>query len=148
MSYQEKKAITSLIGTILSSMFYVNDVYQRYQAANLEPSQIFGFGAAAVLLYVPVQVVFQIILQALFIMVNIMATKKEEPEIVDELDKLVDLKSTRNFYHVFILGFFLSVATQVIPMQPIAMFVGFLLSMIVAGMSMDLSQLYFYRRGV
>ncbi len=148
MSYQEKKAITSLIGTILISAFYLNDVNQRYQVGNFEPSQIFGFGAAVVLLYIPVQIVFQIILQILFIMVNAMATKKEEPNIVDELDKLVDLKSTRNFYHVFMIGFLMSVGTQVVPMQPIAMFVGFLFSMIVAGMVLDFSQLYFYRRGV
>jgi hypothetical protein len=148
MSYQEKRAVVALLGTILISVFYIMDVVQRYQAENLGLTQLFNFGASAVLIYIPVLVVFNIITHIVFSIIHAIATRKEEPSFADELDKLIDLKATRNFYHTFMVGFLLSIGTQVIDMPPFAMFVGLLFSMTVAGIILGISQLYFYGRGV
>jgi hypothetical protein len=148
MSFQEKRTLTSLISTLLSSAVYFAVVYQRYQAENFSTVEEIRFWTTVILLYVPIQVVAQIILYIIFYIINVIATQEEEPKVVDELDKLINRKSTLYFYHVFIGGFFLAMATQVLKMSISAMFICLCITMVVAGTILDISQLYFYRRGV
>ena len=78
----------------------------------------------------------------------IIATQEEEPSIFDELDRLIDSKATLMFYHVFMGGFFLSMASLALKMSPTTMFTMLCATLVIAGSILDLAQLYFYRRGV
>lgn len=148
MFFQEKRALVSLIGTLLISTFYFVYVLQKYEAEQLGAANDFSFWGAAILIFIPVSVVFKIIIHIIFIIINTVATQEEEPSITDEFDKLVDLKAVRNFYHVFMAGFLLAMGVLVLGFPPLAMFIVLLLSIVVAGVILDASQFYFYRRGV
>lgn len=148
MSYQERRAIVSLLTTMLSSGVYLYYVWQRYQNGQFEQTAEFAFWAWSIVLFVPFQVVIKVIMEVVFIVIHIVATKKEEPTIQDEFDRLIDLKAVRNFSNMFMLGFFLSLGTLILNMPPYSLFLGFLLSMMLAGVILDVSQIYFYRNGV
>ncbi len=148
MFYQEKQTIVSLASTILISLFYCANMLQRYQERSANAADDFQFLASAALLLIPVLIVSKIVIYILFSIVNTVVTRQEEPSVKDELDQLINLKATRNFYHVFMAGFVLSLGSAAIGQPPVVMFSLLLLSMIVSGVTLDVSQLYFYRRGV
>lgn len=148
MFFQEKKAIVYLTATILLSLGYYAYLYHAYQAAEWQQtSQEIRFWAQAILLFVPVQVVGKVIIHVLFVMVNALATQEQEPTFMDELDQRVELKATRNFYHIFMAGFMAALGTQALAMSITWLFVTLLAGILAASLTFDLSQLYYYRRG-
>jgi len=148
MSFQEKHSIVSLVGTILISLGYGVYLWQRYQSGTLDTSNPLSFWASVTLTFIPVQIVFKVLIHIVFSVVNTVATQEQEPAFTDELDHLIELKSTRNFYHVFMVGLLLSIGVLVLNMPPSAMFLGILLAMNVAAIIGDASRFYFYRRGI
>jgi hypothetical protein len=148
MQFQEKRALASLLGTVIISVFYFINVFQRYQTEQPASADEFRFWAAAILLYIPVSIVLKIVVHIVFIIINTVATQEKEPTITDEFDKLVDLKAIRNFYHVFMAGFLLALLTVAVGQPAFLMFALFLLAIIAAAVVLDASQFYFYRRGV
>ena len=148
MSYQIKRAIVSLVTNVLVFTFYYIHIMGLYQERNVDLTGEFKFWGAVILILIPVLIVAKIVIYILFSIIDAIITMKQEPLITDELDKLVDLKSTLNFGYVFIAGFLLAMGSLVMKMPPRVMFNIFLFSLITAGIVIDISQLYFYRRGI
>lgn len=148
MSYQEKRAIASLITSTLVSCFYFAEVYRRYNEGAFATGEEFRFWALAILIFIPLQVVAKIVVYILAVIVKAAVTRKEERDITDEMDDLIDLKATRNFCLVFMAGFLLAMGALVLYLPPVVMFVVFTLAMVAGGVVIDLSPIYYYRRGV
>ena len=147
MSYQEKRSLVSLTGTIIIFAIYYTSVMKLFhKLPEAEPN--LAFWGRAVLILIPVLVVPKIVIHLLFNIINHIATKEEEPGTMDEMDKLIDLKATRNFYHVFMMGFLAAMGLLAAGMTTATAFQTLLFSIIGAGIVMDISQLCFYRRGV
>ena len=103
---------------------------------------------AAILILVPVQIVAQIIAQVVFGAVNLLATQEEYPDFSDEMDNLIELRSTRNLSFAFFAGFFLAVGSLMIDSIPSeTMLIILFFAMVAAAIVGDLSKLYYYRRG-
>ncbi|GAB1422013.1 hypothetical protein MASR2M15_22200 [Anaerolineales bacterium] len=147
ISYQEKLTLLSIFTTLASFIPYAIFIFNKYQAMDASGPDIANFWAIAILLLLPVLVIAQIVTQILFIVLHMVITKKEEPTLSDELDQLIDLKSTRNFYHLFMLGFFLSMLAVALGGQLSMMFMILFIALIIAGIFADVSKIYFYRRG-
>jgi hypothetical protein len=75
-------------------------------------------------------------------------TNEKEPSFSDELDKLIELKATRNSHYVFILGFLLSMGSLVMDMSPSTMFIILFISGFLSELVGVFTQLYLYRKGV
>ena len=148
MSYQERRSIVSLIGTFVIMAGYLIFVSGKAQAAGPSVSSDIQFWATAILLLIPVYIVFQMVLIILFVIINTVATQREASETADEFDRLVDLKSTRNFYHTFMASFVLSLLAVALGQPPSAMFIILLFGIFAASVVSYGSELYFYRRGV
>ncbi len=148
MSFQERRAIASLISTILVSAFYSAYMVQRYPEASAYSVEVFHFWGSFFLILIPVSIVAKIIIYILFSIINAIATREEEPAITDERDKLIELKAQTTSNYVFIVGFILALSSLVVDMPPSVMFIILLLSGIVSQMISDISTFYFYRRGV
>lgn len=148
MSFRERENFVYLISNIVVSTGYFLYIAQRYVALGLDPSNDFSFWGSAILVIVPVFVVTRIIIRIIFSIINVIVTQREEPDFLDEFDKIVELKATQNFYHVFMFGFFVSIFTLVLNMPPFVMFNILMLTIIIAGIVGDISRLLFYRRGV
>lgn len=148
MSYQEKKNIVSLISTLLIFGFYSLYVFQMYQEGSIDRADTFRFWGAAILILIPVSIVAKIIISIVFNIIYRITTNEKEPSFSDELDKLIELKATRNSHYVFILGFLLAMGSLVMDMPLSVMFITLILSGFVSELFGVITQLYLYRKGV
>ncbi|MCL6603541.1 MAG: hypothetical protein K6T94_11750 [Paenibacillus sp.] len=148
MSYQEKKNIVSLMGSLFIFGMYCLYVFQKQSVGSIDSTDTFRFWGAFILILIPVSIVAKIIITIVFNIIYRLTTNEIEPSFYDELDKLIELKATRNSYYVFILGFLLSMGSLVLEMQPSAMFIILIASGLVSEMVGGITQLYHYRRGV
>ncbi|NEW07561.1 hypothetical protein GK047_16260 [Paenibacillus sp. SYP-B3998] len=148
MSYQEKKNIASLIGTLLIFGCYCLYVFQSYPEGSIDSTETFRFWGAVILILIPVSIVAKIIINIVFNIIYRITTKEEEPSFSDELDKLIELKATRNSHYMFIFGFLLSMGSLVLHMPPFVMFILLIFSGLASEVVGAITQLYLYRRGV
>lgn len=147
MSYQEKKNIVSLLGTVLVFGFYCLYGFQKYPGS-LDSADPFHFWGAFILILIPVSIAAKIIIYIGFNIIYRITTNEKEPTFADELDKIIELKATRNSHYVFILGFLLSMGSLVMDMPPSVMFLILIFSGFVSELVGVATQLYLYRRGV
>jgi hypothetical protein len=143
-----KRALVSLFSTILIPALYSAYMLQRYPDAGSYSAEVFRFWGAFFLILIAASVVIKIIIYIIFSIINTITTNEEEPSIVDERDRLVELKSTRNSLYVFTVGIFIAMGSLVMGKPPSVMFILFFVAGIAVGMVGDISQFYFYRRGV
>ncbi|MDQ8736224.1 hypothetical protein [Paenibacillus sp. LHD-38] len=148
MSYQEKKNIVSLIGTVLIFGFYGLYVFQQRLNGGLDSNDSLSFWGAVILILIPVSIAAKIIITIVFNIIFRMTTNETEPTFSDELDKLIDLKATRNSHYVFILGFLLAMGSLVLDVQPFLMFLILIFSGFVSELVGVTTQIYLYRKGV
>jgi hypothetical protein len=148
MSFQEKRNIVSLISTLLIFTLYCMYVFQRYQEGSLDSTDTFSFWGSVILILIPVSIVAKIIIHIVFNIIYRITTKEEEPSFSDELDKLIELKATRNSHYAFIIGFLLSMGSLVMDTPTYVMFILLILSGFLSEVVGVITQLYLYRRGV
>jgi len=148
MSYQERRAIVSLISTILIAVLYSAVMIQGYPESDPYSVNIFRFWGAFILILIPVTIGAKIIIHILFSIINTVATNEEEPAITDERDRFIEWKAARNSLYVFSVGFLLAMASLVIDMPPAALFVILICAGVVSEMVSEISQFYFYRSGL
>jgi hypothetical protein len=148
MSYQEKQSILSLFNTLLILSLYALYVYNNYMAGNPEIIYDMKFLGKAFLILIPITIVVQIVMHILFAIFNKLLTMEDPPKKVDEMDKLIELKSIRMSHWVFIVGFFAAMASQALGMAPVVMFLAFVGSGFLAGIISDISKIWYYRKGI
>jgi len=148
MTYQEKKSIVSLITAVFIFVSYCLYMYPRYPGGSAELSEIFRYWGSFVLVLTLVSIVAHILISIIFNIVFRMTTGEKEPAFEDELDKLIGLKSFRNSFAVFILGFLLAMGSLVID-QPIrVMFMILIGSGFLSDVTGSVTKLYHYRKGL
>lgn len=148
MSYQEKKSIVSLISTLLIFGFYCMYVFQKHPVGSLDQADTFRYWGSFILILIPVTIAAKIIISIVFNIIHRIATNEAEPSFADELDKLIELKATRNSHYVFTFGFLLAMGSLVMDMQPTVMFIILIGSGLVSEIVGVITQLYHHRKGV
>lgn len=148
MNFQEKRSIGLLISNIAVPAIYYLTVYNKFQAGELGNLGDTRMWAAIILLSIPIYVVANIVMMILVNIVHTAATREEHKDIMDEMDKLIELKSTRNFYHTFMIGFLLALGSQYLRMEIHVMFIIFISTIVLSGIISELSHLFYYRKGV
>lgn len=142
MTYQEKNNMVSLISTLVIFGFYFFHVYQIYQAG--VPNTVAMM--ATIGLWVPV-IILTVIVHVVFNTINALAARQDDVPPVDERDKLIELKATRNSHYLFIIGFFISMTLLFFSTSPFVIFNLLIFAFIAAEVLGYFSQLYYYRRG-
>ena len=148
MSYQERRAIAALVSNVLTCIIYFGEVFRRFLDRGPEAGSDLAFWGAAILLFIPVAVFFNIVVTIVFTIINTIAQGENEPSITDERDQLVGLKATRNFCLVFMLGFMLAMGALALGNPPSTMFVILLFTFLASGAMLEVSEFVYYRRGV
>jgi hypothetical protein len=148
MSSQEKKSVLTIISSILIIGLYSLYVFNRYHDQILNSPNDFKFWATIVIIFIPVAIVGCIIIFILFSIINKILAKEDLPMMTDERDKLIELKAVRVSHWTFILGFFLSMLSQVIGMQPYVLFLTLVASGFAASIADEITKIYLYRKGV
>jgi hypothetical protein len=122
-------------------------IYLNYDLQSM--TNDFKFWASVILIFVPVQIITRIIIHIISaIITKIIDNKEEIPEKSDEMDKLIDLKSTRNSSGILGIGILSAMGLLLLDMPLVVMFYVILSSMFIAGIVTDVSMFYFYRKGV
>ncbi len=165
MSYQEKRTVTSIITGAMILAAYCIYAFGKLQAGNVTQGDL-KFWAETMLIFIGIGIAVTIVIQIIFhILLSIGIAVKEKvkndncddaeieksikAEIVeDEMDKLIELKSTRIGYYFAGIGFIAAIASLVFNYSPMVMlnilFISFSASAIIEGFA----QLYFYRKGI
>ena len=147
MSYQERRAIVSLLNTILIAVFFFAYLLPRYPAGNAYSADVFHFWGSAVVISIPVSIAINIAVGIAFSIAYAMVTREKERPLTDERDHLIELRDLRITVYLFTAGFFLAMLSLVFDMPPSVMFIILMVSGYVAGIVGYISQIYFYRRG-
>jgi hypothetical protein len=148
MDIKEKRILISLISSVLIMFFYALYVYNKQISGNPDILNDFRFWGKSFLIFIPVAIVAQIIIQIGFA-IYISATSREEIDpIEDERDKLIELKAIKISHYLFIIGFMLAMGSLALGMQPWIMFVVLISSGFIASVVNEITRLYFYRKGV
>lgn len=148
MSFQEKRSIVYAISTILITLVYFAIALQSYPSVDEFSPTVYQYWGKTILILIPVSIVAKIVIHIIFSVLNTIATHEEEPSFTDELDKLVVLKSNRNGFYVFSIGFILAMISVATEMPPAVMFSILITAGMLSDVVSELFQLYYYRRGV
>ncbi|MEM7375445.1 MAG: hypothetical protein AAF587_43020 [Bacteroidota bacterium] len=147
MSYQEKRSIVYIFNILLITGIYWWYAFHFQSEEVIYSTEEFSVWGKIILFMIPAQIVITIITQIIFSIVNTVATREEIPTITDERDKLIDLKSIRNAYTVFMIGVVLSMIPVVMDKPLYVMFNLLIGCLLLAQFVWSASQFYFYRRG-
>ncbi|MAT57434.1 MAG: hypothetical protein CMF23_05630 [Ignavibacteriae bacterium] len=147
MSFQEKRSIVSLFSNLLISILYLIYILKYHSTTNPLNNNDLAFWGGLILLLVPVKVFGKVVIHIIFLIINKIVTNEDEPNFSDELDKLIELKSLKIAFIIFMSGFVLSMAAIVVGYTASTMFVLLISSLILSEVAGDLSQIYFYRKG-
>ena len=147
MGHHEKQSIVSIIGSVLVIGFYSLYVYRNYIQADMELLNDFQFWGKSFLLLIPVAIVVQIVIQILFAIGNRIITQEDIPDITDERDKLIELKSIRISHWIFVFGFMMAMGSLAMGMKPYVMFLTLISSGFLASLASEVAKIIYYRRG-
>ena len=148
MGQKEKQSIVSIIGSVLTIGLYSLYVYKNYIAGDPEILNDFQFWGKSFLWLIPIAIVVQIVIHIVFAIANAIITKENMPDLTDERDKLIELKSIRISHWIFTLGFMLSMGSLAFGMEPYVMFLSLLSSGFLASLLAEVAKIIYYRRGV
>jgi len=150
MSSQLINITVALVSHLLVLVYYLVNLYQMYQEGGLVSSKVFTLWAIVIVAIIFLNIVGNILTYIVLSIVRAIKTGKADEErfIVDERDKLIELKGVRVSYISFSIGVLISMLTFVMGQPPLVMFSLLILSGILAEITGDIAQLHLYRRGV
>ena len=148
MSLQEKKAIFNIISSALIMGGFVFYTFGIHGTENLPLKDDTQFWGEFILTFIIVTIVVSIIIHIIFHIILKSIHKDEDPEFMDEYDKLIEMKSDRNGNYFFILGFICSFIPIAMGAPIYYMFIIMLSSGFIGGALGNVWKLYYYRKGI
>ena len=153
MTYQENKSLTNILSTIIITGVYAIIVYQRYLNGTVDTTEVFRFWALTILIFIPISVVARIIIMIIFSIGSavVQTAKGEEVEdldVVDERDKLIELKATKISLIIFSLGFIVALITQAANMNNHVFFITLIVAGVITDLTSEIATIIYYRKGV
>lgn len=149
MAYQQITIIVTLVSHLLILGYYLVNMIRMVQEGGLVESRVFSLWAVVIVATIVITIIGIILTTIMISIVRAVktGTVEEETFIVDERDKLIDLRGERVSYVVYSLGVFLSMLVFVLDQPPLVMFSLLILAGILGGISGNIFKLYYYRRG-
>lgn len=161
MPYQSKKTITSMVGGALVLAEYCIYAFGRYSSGAIAEGNL-KFWAGTMLVFIGIGIVVTIILQIVFhialsigIAVKDRACDEKEIHkrveaavIEDEMDKLIELKSSQIGFVLAGVGFVGALILLVLGYSTVVMLNVMYLSFLVGSLMEGAASLYFYGKGV
>ena len=165
MSYQEKRTIVSIVTGALVLAAYCIYAFGQYQSGTVVPGDL-KFWARTILIFIGIGIAASIVIQIVFHILLSIATavkrkildeniddkeieKSIEAEMVeDEMDKLIDLKSTRISFIFAGIGFVAALLSLIFNYPPEVMLNIMFISFSIGSLFEGFTQLYFYRKGI
>jgi hypothetical protein len=149
MSSREKTILVSFISYVLILGYFLVNWIQIYQSNGLEPAKIFNLWGTVIVAVIVMNIAGNILIRIISAIILAAKTKldKEEPELADERDTLIELKGTKVSYLVFSIGVLGAMLTFVFNQPPLVMFSLIIAFSLAAEIVGDMAQYFLYRRG-
>ena len=148
MSLQEKKVVFNVITSILIIAGYMYYAFVMRADENLPLQNDAQFWAEFSLRFIVVTIIIKIIFHILFHIVLKGMHRDEEPDFMDEYDKLIEMRAERNGNYFFIFGLMCSMIPVAMGYPIYVMFLIILSSGFIGGTLGDLWKIYYYRKGI
>lgn len=150
MTYQQINIVVTLTSQLVVLVYYMINLLRMVQSGGLVDSRLFTIWAVVIIASIIIIIVGTILTTIMISIARAIrtGTVEEERFIVDERDKMIDLKGERVSYIVFSIGVFLSMLTFALGQSPLVMFSLLILSGILGGITGDIAKLSLYRKGV
>lgn len=148
MGQKEKQVLVSLIASLIIIVFYSLWVFNRYIESNPEIINDLKFWGRSFIVLIPVAIIAQIVIHILFAIINKIVTDEDISDKDDERDKLIELKSLRVSYWVFIIGFMSAMGAVALGMELWVMFVTLIVSGFLSDSISSVVKIWYYRKGV
>jgi hypothetical protein len=165
MSYQVKKTVTSIVSAAAIMAAYFIYTLGKYQAGVIADGNL-KFWATTILVFIGIGIAASIVIQIVFhILLSISIAVKQKMQDVDcddkeieksigaemvedEMDKLIELKSTRFGFYLSGIGYVLALLSLVFNFSPAVMLNILFVSFFAGPIISSIAQLYYYRSGV
>ena len=136
-SFQEKSIWISLTTISLIFGYYFVRIFKMASQDEINIAQSIVLLISVIVMVIIVEVVFHIIIAL-----------RNRPQALDERDRLIELKATRNAYFVLVLGIFLPIACIAASVRPFIVAHVIMFIFVLSEIAQFLSQLVYYRRGI
>lgn len=165
MSYKEKRTTVLTITGLFILIAYCIYAYGKYKSGTIAADDV-RFWAGTILIFIGVGIVSTIIIQITFHILLSVAIAMQRTSrnaecddkkigktiqvemVMDEMDKLIELKAMRIGFITAGTGFVAALASIVLGFSPVIMINIMFISICVGSLFEGFTQLYFYRRGV
>lgn len=148
MTYHEKKSLVNILTAFLVYGIYYAYKYQQYIALEMTLEEELQFWGKTILIAVPIMIGAKIVTHIIFTIANTVIAREKHPELEDERDKLIELKSTRNSFFMFGMGFVASLIAIAWGQPLHVMFLLIIGGGLMSELFDHLSRLIYYRRGI
>jgi len=153
MTYQERRSLSNIVMNIIITGVYFIIVYNKYNAGDFDTENMAKLWSLLILIFIPISVGARIILLIIFrifaeVFDEVRGTKEIDRDITDERDKLIELKAGLNGLIIFAIGFIIALITQVMDYDISALFISLLVGGFLSELVSNISEIYYYRRGV
>jgi hypothetical protein len=148
MQYQETRSIVYLVSSVVVSALYALYILITYQRQLTQVPDDRVFWAAVILIFIAVQIGIRMVVIIIFAIIHKIRTDEDTVYQEDELDQLIDLKATRMFSNVFMAGLALALLGQVLGLPLYGLFLTLGGAIVVSSLTLDLTHIIFYRRGI
>jgi hypothetical protein len=165
MSYQEKRTITSIVTGVLVLAAYCIYAFGRYHSGAVAQNDL-KFWATTMLIFIGIGIAASVVILIVFhILMSVAITVKKKLQdenfddkeieksisammVEDEMDKLIELKSTRISFGVAGIGFIAALVLLVLDYSPVVMLNVLFIAACAGSVLEGFAQLYFYRKGI
>jgi len=147
MTFQEKENLVNLGCILLIFLGYCLFLFQMIRNGTLTTNNDPVFWSGVILKLIPLQIGVNIVVMIIFnIILTIIATDRI-PEKSDELDKVIDMKSTVYGSYVFFIGFMAAMVLTVFGLPLWMMFNMFIVSFFAMEFTWSIVHYRMYHRG-
>ncbi len=148
MNHQVKNTYAGLFSGILMFGFYFWRISYLHGQGRFEGADAMSLLAKTFLLMIPSGIVFTIVFMIIFSIIFAIATNDASPSfVVDERDRMIELRALRISYYIFGAGFIGSMIALALGYTAFTVFNLIIGSLMLATIAEGLIQLAMHRRG-
>jgi len=148
MSHQVRTTYAGLFSGVLIFVLYFWRISYLNDQGRFEGTDAMALLAKTFLLMIPGGIIITIISMIMFSIIFAIATNDPKPSfVVDERDRLIELRALRWSYYIFGVGFICSMVTMALGHSTLTVFNLIIGSMMLATIAEGLIQLVMHRRG-
>lgn len=147
MTFQEKKSLVNIVGAFLLFGYFWFSVFPRHPTVGTDAETVLKFWGGTILWYVALSIAVHIVGQILTNILHTASTKEQVSSLMDERDRLFELRVDRYSNYTFFFVFMLAMLLAVLNAAPTVVFQVLLVGLLAGQIVVNVVQFYLYRRG-